>query len=496
MGWAEGFTFLKEEKMEFDDLRGFIEVAGELEEVKEIEKADWNLEIGALTEIEAENHGPLLVFDKIQGYPAGFRVVSNAFVTLRRTAAALGLPQDLTPLETLKTWRQKVRDLRLIPPMEVGKAPILENVVEGDDIDLYKFPVPKWHEGDGGRYIGTGDMVITKDPDEGWVNFGTYRVMIQSKNSVSILAIHGQHGRMMMEKYHAKGKSCPVAIVVGQDPSLFAVSTYRVPWGISEYDFAGGIKGRPIEVTRGHFTGLPIPARAEIVLEGEIPPLQQESCHEGPFGEWPGYYTGEFDEKHRLAPLVKVKSVLYRNQPILFGAPPLKPPIPSHFAIPLLTAASIWDQLEAAGYVGIKGVWSLVTYGSLLTVVAIEQKYAGHAKQVGVAAAVCPGGAAQGKWTIIVDDDIDISDPEEVLWAMGTRCDVENIDIIRGVWSAMTPPLVKPQLKAGKFPVSSRAVVDACRPFDWRKEFPPVNVFSSEYKKKIAQKFGIQMKKR
>lgn len=482
--------------IKYDDLREYVEIVGRLGEVRNIENADWNEEIGALTEIEAENYGPLLVFDKIPGYPAGFRVASNGFVTLKRTAAALGLPQDLTPLETLKAWRQKIRDLKPIPPVEVDKAPIKENIMQGSDIDIFKFPVPKWHAHDGGRYIGTGDMIITRDPDEGWVNFGTYRVMVQSKDTVSILAIHGQHARIMMEKYHARGLSCPVAIVVGEDPALWATATYRVPWGVSEYDFTGGLRGRPVEIVRGPITGLPLPARAEIVLEGEIPPLSQETCHEGPFGEWPGYYTGEFDEKMQLAPLVKVKAIHYRNNPIIFGAPPLKPPIPSYFAIPLLTAASIWDQLEAAGYVGIKGVWSLVTYGSLLTVIAIEQLYAGHAKQVAVAASVCPGGACQGKWTIIVDDDIDITDPEEVLWAMGTRCDVEKIDIIRDIWSAMTPPLVKPQLKAGKFPVSSRAIVDACRPFNWKNEFPLVNVFSNEYKNEVAKKFGIQRKKK
>jgi len=482
--------------MEFYDLRKFIELCGEFGEVDVIQNADWNLEIGAITELTAENYGPLLVFDNISGYSSGFRVASNAFATLKRTALALGLPQGLTPLETLAVWREKVRDLKLIPPVEVESAPIRENALISDEVDLYKFPAPKWHELDGGRYIGTGDMVITRDPEDGWINLGTYRVMLQSKNSVSVMAIHGQHFRIMMEKYHAQGLSCPVAIVLGQDPTIWATSTYRVPWGVSEYDFTGGLKGRPIEVVRGLTTDLPIPATAEIVLEGEIPPLDIESCHEGPFGEWPGYYTGVFEEEMRLAPLVKVKSILFRNDPIIFGAPPLKPPTPSHFAIPLLTAASIWGELEAAGFVGIRGVWSLVTYGSLLTVVSIEQRYAGHAKQVGVAASVCQGGACQGKWVIIVDDDIDITDPEEVLWAMGTRCDVEKIDIIRDIWSAMTPPLVKPQLKAGKFPVSSRAIVDACRPYDWRQEFPPVNIFSDEYRKEIAEKWGIQIKKR
>ena len=101
-----------------------------------------------------------------------------------------------------------------------------------------------------------------------------------------------------------------------------------------------------------------------------------------------------------------------------------------------------------------------------------------------------------GKVIVAVDEDIDPSNLYDVIWAMGTRCDVENIEILRGIWSAMTPPLVKPQLKAGKFPVSSRAVVDACRPYDWMKEFPPVNVFTREYKRGIAEKFGIQMKKK
>jgi UbiD family decarboxylase len=477
--------------MEFSDLREFIDICKEIGEERTVENADWDLEIGAITELTAEIRGPLLLFDKIKGYPPGFRVCSNMYSNLKRTAIALNLPQGLNYIETLTAWRNKMRHLKPIPSVEVDDAPIKENVITGDDIDIYKFPAPRWHDGDGGRYIGTGHAVITRDPDEGWVNMGTYRVMVQSKNSVSVVPIHGQHGRFMMDKYHARGQNCPVAICFGPEPALFLTSTYRVPWGMGEYEFAGGIKGSPIEVTKGMFTDLPLPARGEIVIEGEIPPLNVASCAEGPFGEWPGYLTATFDEERPLAPLIKVKSVFYRNDPIISSAAPLKPPTPCYFDLPLLTAGSIWDQLEAAGFVGIKGVWSMVTMGALLTVVCIKQMYQGHAKEVGIAASVMPGGVNQGNFTIVVDDDIDITNIEDVLWALATRCNVENIEIIRGIHAGMTHPLGKPQLKKGKFPVTSRAIIDACKPYDWIDEFPKVNIFDPEYRSQIADKWDI-----
>ncbi len=477
--------------MEFRDLREFIDICNQIGEVRVIEDADWDLEIGAITELTAEIRGPLLLFDNIKGYLPGFRVCSNTYSNLKRTAIALNLPQGLSPLDTLTAWRDKMRHLKPIPPVEVDDAPIKENVMTGDDIDLYKLPAPRWHDGDGGRYMGTGHAVIIRDRDEGWINVGTYRAMVQSKDSISVLAIHGQHGRIMMEKYHARGQNCPVAICFGPEPVLFLASTYRVPWGLGEYEFAAGVKGKPIEITKGVFTDLPLPARGEIVIEGEIPPLSVECCNEGPFGEWPGYLTATFEEGKPLAPVVKVKSVFYRNDPIISSAAPLKPPTPCYFDLPLLTSASIWDQLEAAGYPGIKGVWSLVTMGALLTVVGIKQMYRGHAKEIGIAAAVMPGGAIQGNITIMVDDDIDITNIEDVMWAVATRCNVENIEIIRGIRTGMTLPLGKPQLKEGKFPVTPRAVIDACKPYDWINEFPKVNIFDPEYRREIAEKWDI-----
>jgi len=135
--------------------------------------AHWDLEIGAITELVAERGGPALLFDKIPGSPPGYRVFSNGGSTAKRTALVFNLPldQDLSPLQMLDIWRKRYQDFKPILPVEVKKAPLKENILSGEDIDLFKFPACKWHEGDGGRYIGTGDCVITRDPEATGCNF-------------------------------------------------------------------------------------------------------------------------------------------------------------------------------------------------------------------------------------------------------------------------------------------------------------------------------------
>ena len=480
--------------MDFKGLRDFIEICQELGEVRVVKGAGWDLEIGCIHELTAEGRGPLLLFDEIPGYPPGFRVCSNAFSTLRRTALALGLPQNLTPRETLGAWRKKIKEVRPVPPVEVKKAPIKENVLTGKDIDVFKFPAPRWHERDGGRYIGTGDVVITRDPDEGWLNLGVYRVALLDKDTLSLFINVGQQGRTIIEKYHARGQSCPVAVCVGPDPILILAASYRIRWGESEYDFAGGLQNQSVEVTKGVATDLLLPARGEIVFEGEIPPTDVKSCAEGPMGEWTGYMCGRFEEETGIAYAIKVKSILHMKDPIILGARCLKPPTPWFFALDVRTATAIWDQLEAGGCRGIKGVWTHVFDTPTFTVIAIQQLYAGHAKQVGFAAASCDAAANMGEFTIVVDDDIDITDIQDVLWALAMRCDVEkDMQVIRGIRASMLRPRVTHQVVKEKMPaVGPKLVFDACKPFDWKQEFPAVNIFSPQYRQEIAKKWNIK----
>ena len=142
---------------------------------------------------------------------------------------------------------------------------------------------------------------INRDPETGYVNMGTYRMQVHDKNLLGIWQSPGQQGRLIAERYWKQGKSCPVVATFGGDPLLFFLSYTKFPFGVSELDRAGGMLGRPLEVIKGPLTGLPIPAHAEVVIEGEMPPPEVETHLEGPFGEWPGYYTGRHQGHRRRA---------------------------------------------------------------------------------------------------------------------------------------------------------------------------------------------------
>lgn len=473
-----------------NDLRMFLDELAEMGELRTFEGADWDLEIGALTEIGADQNGPALLFDAIKDYPKGFRVVSNISAALKRTALSLGLPIDLSGTELIDAWRKRMRQFEPVPPETVTAGPVLENVMEGDAVDLDVFPTPRWHEKDGGRYIGTGDAVITRDPDTGGVNIGTYRCMIQGRNRVSVKMNKGKHGRIAMQKYHAMGKPCPIAISIGHAPQLFMAAQMPMPVGVEEYGVAGWLLDAPLAVIESKASGLPIPAYGEIVLEGEIPPYKDgEPPKEGPFGEWPGYYA---DTTTGEVPVMEVHRIYYRNDPVILGAPPLKPPN-NLLSLPL-GAAVLWDQLDRAGIPEVKGVWGYV-YGAqsgLFTVIAIHQAYPGHSKQALLVASGARAGAYGGKIVVVVDDDIDITNPGDVIWAISTRCNVrEAIDTVKNVWTSPADPAIAPGGRSPKGYTSDRLLIDACRPYLWMSDFPHVNCFTPEAKARYRKKWNF-----
>ncbi len=472
--------------MAFRDLREFIDVVQAGGELRLIKGAHWDLEIGCITELMAEREGPLLLFDSIPGYPEGFRIVTNFLATPRRFAQALGLPHDLPKMEILKAWREKSRRLEYLPPVEVASGPVTENVVEGEDIDLEKFPAPKWHELDGGRYIGTADMVITRDPKSGWINVGAYRACIQGKRRLSLWVLEHHHGKQIIRRHWEEGRHCPVAIVLGCEPATWIAAPSAIKAGVSEYDYAGGLRGAPVEVIKAPHTGLPVPAFAEIVLEGEIPPLEEESALEGPFGEWPGYYTHVGQEC-----VVRVRGVMYRNKPILLGNPPLLPTT-HRYGIPLF-ATRIWEHLESSGVSDIQGVWGHCH--TLMIVISLRQKYPGHAMQALTATAGLQAGASMYRYVVAVDEDIDPSDLNQVLWAMTTRVDPsESVQVLRS-WTSDLDPRVSPEKRAKGDYTSGRMLIDACRPFTWRDQFANSNRFSEQMRKQISQKWLPDLEK-
>ena len=472
---------------EYDGLRTFLGKCEEFGEIRTISGADWELEIGALTESTSEliPEPPALMFDEIKGYPKGFRVLSLPVASRVRTALALGLPTDLKPMELVREASRRVKNAERVPPKEVETGPVMQNVMRDNEVDLLKFPAIRAHKGDGGRYIGSGDTVINRDPDSGYVNMGTYRIQVHEKNLLGLWQSPGQQGRQIAERYWKKGKPCPVVATFGGDPLLFMASYTKFAWGVSELEGAGGIMGQPVEVIPGPLTGLPIPAHAEIAIEGEIPPPDVESREEGPYGEWTGYYAGGTLGTGEDQPVIRVKAIYYRDDPILLNMAPQWPGAPHHGV--RFEGGILWDQLEAAGVAGVKGAY---IHNAFLAVVAIEQRYAGHAKQTGMATLGCAAAARNGRFIVIVDDDIDPSNMKEVWWAMTSRCNpASDIDIIDNCWaSPLDPRMPRDVSKTGPH-VNSRAIVQAVRPWAWRGEFPAVNRIDADQREAVVEKF-------
>jgi UbiD family decarboxylase len=471
--------------MSYTDLREWIDQVDKLGELSRIDGADWDLEIGALTEVAARGRdSSAILFDRIKDYPAGRRVLVGMIESLKRAALTTNLPTDITRDGFIAAWKQRLNNPTLIPPRFVERGPVMENVFTGNNIDVLSLPVPRWHDRDGGRYIGTAHVVITQDPDEGWINMGVYRVMVHDRDRLALYISPGKHARIHRQKNFDRGKPMKVVIAFGEDPLLFLLASRALPWGSQELDYAGGIKGAPIDVIRGEFTGLPIPAAAEIAIEGEVD--ANEMKEEGPFGEWTGYYaSGE-----RKEPVLKIQSFMHRNDPIITGAPPFRPQEGADNCPALLRAAFIMDSLDKAGVPDVRDVGC--HQNRFFTAVAIKQRYPGHAKQAATIASQCQTGAYLSRYTIVVDDDIDVSDINDVLWAICTRVDPEkSIDIVRRCWSGPLDPII-PRAEKG---FSSRALIDACRPFEWIKDFPPVSGASRELKEKVLEKYASALKK-
>jgi len=190
--------------------------------------------------------------------------------------------------------------------------------------------------------------------------------------------------------------------------------------------------------------------------------------------------------------VVRIERIYHRNEPILGLACPMVPPSDFSYSKCVMKAGMIWDEVERAGLPGVQGVWVHEPgCARMFNVISIKQAYAGHARQAGHLAAACQSGSYLGRFVVVVDDDIDPSNLDQVLWAMCTRCDpVEDIDFIKRAWSG---PL-DPRLPKGRT-ASSRAIIDACRPFEMLGEFPPVVRASAELREQVLRKFDKQLRR-
>lgn len=478
-----------------EDLRGWLKKVEGMGELKTVEGADWDIELACRSALEWNDwrNGPALLFDNIKDYPPGYRVLTNFIMTPERVAYTFGLPAGLTDKERMNAVREKMNNWRATLgnylPVTVKKGPILENVVSGKDVDMFKFPVPKWHEYDGGRFVGTGHAVITRDPDSGAVNLGCYRVQALDKKTCGIYIESGKHGWFDMQKHHERGLACPVAISVGHHPLFFAIAGLSWPRSEKEksheYQLIGAIRGEPVQVIEEEITGLPIPADSEMVLVGWSP--AGKTRMEGPFGEFTGYYASKEMER----PYIEIERIYYRNKPIITGSPPARPPHSYSYFGTLIRSMMLEQQLKNLGIPDITGVWMHESPANLFITLSVKQRYAGHAKRAALAALdLGTRMGIGGRFVIVTDEDIDVTNISDILWALTTRTDPEkSIDIVRGYQTASLDPMVK---KPAKTFSNSSAIITACKPFDWIEEFPQSIEFSPEAIQKTKKKFGIK----
>jgi 4-hydroxy-3-polyprenylbenzoate decarboxylase len=440
-----------------------VEALGELKRISA--EVDPVLEAATLTYLVGSSPSPALLFENVKGHP-GHRALYNMIgCNLSRFCLMIGEEPVDHPLKAVKILQQKIS--RKMAPVEVPAESAIssENVVAGEAIDITKFPAQLMWPLDGGRYLGTADAVITRDPESGRVNVGTYRMMIKGPREIGLYTSPGKDATIDREKWWKMGKPMPVAACYGIDPLLFLVAATSLPKTESEYEYYSGIAGAPIELFKGDVTGLPLPAQAEIILEGHLYP--DETFAEGPFGEFTGYYG----RPSGATPFMRVEKLRYRTSPTLTCA--LMADGAANEAglfWAMLRSAGVWADLQRLGVPGIKGVWSIPeAAGWGITVVSIQQQYAGHAPQVMALAAQCTAGAYFGKYIIVVDDDIDPTNVGQVLWAMATRSrPAQSIDILRETWSTyLDPSQNPPEIR----PWGSKALINACMEYKYIKTF-------------------------
>ncbi len=467
------------------DWLGVVEKAGQLKRIAA--PVDQVEELSAITYMATRREdAPALLFETVPtGHGSHGRVLSNMLgASAARYALAVGIDPTLSTRDMIQATRGVMG--RQIAPIEVAKskAPVNEVVLRAGEFDLNAFPAPTFWPGDGGRYIGTGNIVFTRDPETRRINVGCYRQMLQGPNRIGLYCSPGKHGLLDRESTWSRGKPLEVVAAYGIDPVLFMLAAQVFGMDDSELEVAGGIMGRGIALTEAETVSLPIPADAEFVVEGLVHPgLRMD---EGPLGEFTGYYGRERSPQ----PYIEVTAVHHRRDPIMTAALMARYPsceIGAYYAI--MRSARILDDLQRIGVAGVVGAYAhpAAASGWGMVVVALQQKYAGHAAQVLALASQCPAAAYYTKWVIAVDEDVDPTDINDVLWALSTRCHPsEDIDLLRNTWSTgLDPSRFPPDMR----PYGSKVLINACKPHRYLAEFPQTTSLRRSVYERVASRW-------
>jgi UbiD family decarboxylase len=410
-------------------LRDFIAALERVGQIQPIDvEVDWDLEIGAVTRRSYELRAPAPLFNRISGIGKGFRVLgapgglgSAAKTRFARVALALGLPAD-TPGRRIVESLAESAARPPIPPRWRDTGPCKENRMVGDAVDLFQFPAPLIHAADGGRYIQTFGMNIVRTPDGGWTNWSVNRMMIAGKDRLACLIPPNQHLGMIHAMWREKGEPTPIVVALGVEPALPYVGGMSLPESVDESHVLGAHFGEALEVVRGETVDLPVPATAEIVIEGRI--SHEETAPEGPMGEYPGYLD---TSAAKPKPVLQVCAVTWRTQailPVVAAGPPVEE---DHTGWGIPHAAMTLRDLKAAG-LPVTGAWMVLESACHWMLVAVSPDW--HeatglasrdlAERVGETLFATKTGFGIPK-VLLVEDDFDFTDVGQVVWAFASR---------------------------------------------------------------------------
>lgn len=422
-------------------LREFIEELDRIGDLQIINHpVDWKLEMGAIIRHSYDLMAPAPLFYSIKDYEdSSFRTLGapGGLSSLKRNPLAriaLALGHDETASgQSIMDEIVRAHSRQPIPPVMVNpsQAPCKENIRLGSDVDLLSIPTPLIHGNDGGRYIQTYGINIVSTPDGSWTNWSVNRMMIIDKNRLSCLIPPLQHLGIIRAQWAKLGKRMPVVMALGVEPALPYVGAMPLPQGVDESHFLGSYFGEPLEVVRAETVDLPVPATAEIVIEGYISTSDDDLAMEGPMNEYPGYIATDASPK----PVFHVSAVTHRNDailPVVAAGPPVEE---DHTATGTMHAAEIlynltkaglpvtmcWFSYESANHwliISLKSDWHEATG-------LISKEIAGKIGDI-----VFAGKAGFGVPKILlVEDDVDITDMKEVVWAFSTRAHPDHGEI-------------------------------------------------------------------
>jgi 4-hydroxy-3-polyprenylbenzoate decarboxylase len=441
------------------------------------EEVNWNLEAAAIMRRCNERQGPVPLFENITDYP-GYRLTSDLLSTFPRFALALGL-QPHSPYGQIVSEYNR-RSENAIAPVRVKTGSCKDNIRTGNDVDLFKLPVPMIHEGDGGRYIGTLNVGVVKDPESSWVNWGIYRIMVHDANTAGIFMQPGQHGDSIYQKYEKLNKPMPFAAFIGGDPLVYVGAATGLPYGISEANVVGGLRGQPLELVKCETSDLEVPAESEIIIEGEILPKVRKD--EGPFGEYTGYQTRDVFPR----PVIRVNTITYRDKPILTVDAEGTPVVMDHIIASVTRSGEIKKALLSDG-LPVTEVYIPPDSANHMIIIGVQKTRYPVAFKI----AACVWANKSGHHiphVFVVDEDVDPTNMAEVVHAFSTKCHPKRgITVVENAFVSQLTPFLDPDERKsfrGAF-----ALYDCTWPVNWNPDHIPIRAsFKTIYPKEIQER--------